>query len=322
MVASGSAIGVDIGGTKIAAAIVRDGVVERRTTAPTPRSGGDEVMRVVSAQIESLLGDVDTVAGIGVGAPGVIDRASGDVTSATEVLPGWAGTRVRSILEARIGLPVTVDNDVRVMARAEILPALDRGAHDVLFVSVGTGVGGAIARGGEIDSGPHGSAGELAHLLVPIEGATPCGCGRLDHLEAVAAGPAIAAEHARRTGETGLDLREIADRARGGDRAAAVVISDAASLTGRALAGLLGAIDADAVVIGGGVAQIGRPFMDPLTHALRAEVLAGLQRIPVTVAGAGTDAPLVGAALLATGRVTEPATPTREIRGNGQHTLS
>ncbi len=321
MVAIAPAIGVDIGGTKIAAAVVRDGVVERRTTTPTPRSGGDDVMRVVSAQVASLLGDVGTVAGIGVGAPGVIDRVTGDVTSATEVLPGWAGTRVRSILQARTGLPVTVDNDVRVMARAEIVPALSRGARDVLFVSVGTGLGGAIARDGEIDRGPHGSAGELAHLLVPIKGATPCGCGRLDHLEAVAAGPAIAAEHERRTGETGLDLRDVAARASDGDRAAAEAISDAATLMGRALAGLLGAIDADALVVAGGVAQIGQAFIGPLTQALRSEVLPGLHDIPVTVAEAGTDAPLVGAAMLVTARVAE-APRTQEIGINGQHTLS
>jgi len=292
-------IGVDIGGTKIAAAAVREGQVLRRTVTPTPRDGGAVVVRAVADMVRSLAIETGGVRAVGVGAPGVVDAGTGTVLSATEVLPGWAGTQVTVELERRVGLPVVVDNDVRVMARAEIAPAVAAGARDVLFVSVGTGVGGALARDGRIVRGPHGLAGELAHLLVPTTGATTCGCGRRDHLEAVASGPAIVAEYSRRSGVSVTDVREIVRRGTEGDETATAVVTDAANLLGRVLAGLLSAIDADALVIGGGVAQIGDLFLEPMSSALRAEVLPGLRDIPVSRALLGTDAPLVGAAMLA-----------------------
>ncbi|MFC4907940.1 ROK family protein [Actinomadura gamaensis] len=260
---------LDIGGTKIAAGLVAgDGTVLDRARVPTPRGGGAAVL----AAAAGLLDGLGPFTALGVGAPGVIDAATGRVVSATDVLPGWADTPVREVLAARTGRPVAVVNDVRAMAFGEASAGAGAGFHRVLHVSVGTGVGGAITTGGRLDPGAHGTAGELAHLLVPEDGPVPCGCGRRDHLEAVASGPAIAA--------TG-------DPARAG------------ALLGRALAGLLAVLDPDAVVIGGGVAQLGAPFLDAVTEAVRDEALPPLRATPILPARLGTDAPLVGAALLA-----------------------
>ena len=137
---------------------------------------------------------------LGVGAPGVIDRAAGRVVSATDVLPDWVGADVGSELERLCGCPVVVDNDVRMMAVGEALHGAGKAHGEALYVSVGTGVGGAIWRDGEVVRGPHSTAGEIAHLLVPAQGAVPCGCGRRDHVEAAASGPAIEAAHTARTG--------------------------------------------------------------------------------------------------------------------------
>ncbi|MFI0356987.1 ROK family protein [Actinomadura sp. 9N407] len=269
---------LDIGGTKIAAALVNgNGTVLHRARTATPRGGGTAdgaaggaAVLAAAARLLDDLGD-DAVEALGVGAPGVIGPA-GQVVSATDVLPGWAGTPVRETLADLTGLPVTVVNDVRAMAYGEAHAGAGAGFHRVLHISIGTGVGGALTTAGRLENGAHGTAGELAHLLVPERGPVPCGCGRRDHLEAVASGPAIAA-----TGDPG----------------------HAAALLGRALAGLLAVLDPDAVVIGGGVAQIGAPFLDAVTAAFRDEALPPLRATPILPAALGTDAPLVGAALLA-----------------------
>ncbi|MEV5829145.1 ROK family protein [Spirillospora sp. NPDC052242] len=231
-----------------------------RTTGVGPSGGTGERLRALG------------VRGLGVGAPGVVDPASGRVVSATDVLPGWSGTPVREALADLTGLPVAVANDVRAMGLGEARRGAGAGFHRVLHVSVGTGVGGALTTGGRLDHGAHGTAGELAHLLVPERGPVPCGCGRRDHLEAAVSGPAIAA-----TGDPGR----------------------AGTLLGRALAGVLAVLDPDAVVIGGGVAQLGAPFLDAVAAAFRAEALPPLRATPILPAALGTDAPLTGAALLA-----------------------
>jgi glucokinase len=262
---------LDIGGTKIAAALVgEDGTVLRRGRVSTPRAGGGAVLPA-AIQLLDGFGDVP-VRAVGVGAPGVIDAETGRVVAATDVLPGWAGTRVREVLADRTGLPVTVVNDVRAMAYGEAQAGAGAGYHRVLHVSVGTGVGGALTTDGRLEHGAHGTAGEMAHLLVSERGPVPCGCGRRDHLEAAVSGPAIDA-----TGDA----------------------AHAGAVLGRALAGLLAVLDPDAVVIGGGVAQIGAPFLDAVTAAFRAEALPPLRATPIVPARLGTDAPLVGAALLA-----------------------
>lgn len=289
-------VGVDIGGTKIAAAIVdASAAVGQRLCVPTPRGGADEVLAAVIDLVGRLRAECEVVA-VGVGAPGVIDARHGVVLSATDVLPGWSGTRVAEVLHCAFHLPVFVDNDVRLAAGGEVRHHVELSGADVLFVSVGTGIGGALVDNGLVRRGPHGSAGEIAHLLVPAVGAIACGCGRSDHLEAVASGPGIAAAYARLAGGDQVTLIEVAGRARAGDAHADVAIETAASLLGRALSGLASVIDIDAIIIGGGVANLGALLLKPLTAAFRAEALPTLREVPIVRAALGADGPLLGAA--------------------------
>jgi glucokinase len=287
-------VGVDIGGTKVAAGIVDDsGAVIRRESCPTPSTG---ILDAVVALVRSLTEEPRL---LGVAAPGVVDGSSGTVLSATGILPGWAGTPVRAELEARLAVPVAVENDVRAMAHGEARVGAGRAYPDALYVSVGTGIGGAVYRDGRPLRGPHSSAGEIAHLLVPsrVE-AGICGCGRRDHLEGAASGPAIERSYWRRTKHR-RDVREIARLLRDGDEVAIDVLVSAARVLGRAVAGLLASVDGSAVIIAGGVAQIGPPYLEPLAEAFRTEALPPLREIPVLPAELGTAAPVVGAALLA-----------------------
>lgn len=293
-------VGVDIGGTKIAAALVdRAGRAHGMTQVPTPGGGAESVLDTVA----ELVGDVCSgapVTAIGVAAPGIVDPDSGVVTSATAIVPGWTGARVRPGLAERTGAEITVDNDVRVMALGESAAGNAPGASHVLHVSVGTGVGGAFLRDGWLVRGSTGTAGEIAHLLAPAAGSIPCGCGHYDHVEALAAGPAIAAEYAARTADASApELPEVVRRMRAGDGDAAAVIREAATTLGRCLSGVVTACDVDAIVLGGGVAQLGDDFVRPLETALRAETRPPGRAVPVFPAVLGTDAPVIGAGTLA-----------------------
>lgn len=292
-------IGVDIGGTKVAAGVVTaTGEVIASVRAATPAAGRAAVLDTATEVIERLRADHD-VAGIGVGAPGIVDRTTGTVTFASDILPGWRGADVRGVLESRTGLPVVVDNDVRVMAHGENTIGAGHGRGSVLFVSVGTGIGGALSVDGRLHHGAHGTCGELAHLLVPATGAIACGCGRTDHLEAVASGPAMAAAYAARAGVAVRPLQDVVALMRAGDPHARAAITEGGALLGRALAGLATAFDPEVIVIGGGAAQIGPDLLRPLESAFRVEAFGPVAATDVVPARLGTDAPLVGAALLA-----------------------
>lgn len=293
-------VGVDIGGTKIAAGVVApDGTILERRRRDTPRTGsGADVMEAVVALLRDIVDDHPIVA-IGLGVKGVVDTEQGVVLQDGDTLPGWGGTVVAAPVAAVFDLPVFVENDVRVTALAEAVLGAGVGHDRLLVASVGTGVGGGLVTGRQVLHGPHGTTGEIAHLLVPGAGAIPCGCGRFDHLEAISAGPAIAAEYVRRTGRTQpLTLHQVAEALAAGDEVAARTIRDAAEVFGRALAGLATALDVDAIVVGGGVAQLHEAFFLPAAAALLTSVLEPLRDLPVLPAALGTDAPLVGAAAL------------------------
>ncbi|MCU4183332.1 ROK family protein [Acidiferrimicrobium sp. IK] len=293
----GDVVALDIGGTKVAAALVgADGVIRARTARPTPPS--DQMIDVLVDLVRSLS---PAPVPVGVAAPGVVDPSEGVIRSATDVVPGWAGVPVAAELRRRLQAPVAIDNDARAMAHGEAAAGAGRAHPDALYVAVGTGIGGAVYNAGKPRRGPHMSAGEIAHLMVPVEPGLDetalCGCGRRYHLEAHAAGPAI--ERAYRTlGGAAYRLPEIAARADDGDPLAAEVIGRAGALIGRALAGLLAAVDGSAVIVGGGVAEIGAAFLAPMAEAFRAEAIDPVKDVPVLPAQLGTSAPLIGAALL------------------------
>lgn len=268
-------LGIDIGGTKTAVGAVDvDGRLRATRVAPTPaRAGARAVLATAARLADEVRTEVGApVVGAGVGAPGVVDAARGTVVSATDLLLGWSGTAVADDLAAALGLPVAVDNDVRAAALAEARYGAGRTPGMALVVAVGTGIGGAVIRAGALLPGASGVAGHLGHIPVPANGEDVCSCGRRDHLEAVAAGPAIlrAAHRAHLPVTSTTDL--IARCAT--DRTAASVVATAAAALGRALGGLVNVLDPEVVVVGGGVAQAGEAWWQPLRDAFAAEPLA------------------------------------------------
>nr|WNW36456.1 ROK family protein [Streptomyces sp. Li-HN-5-13] len=292
--------GVDIGGTKTSAALVGpDGAVGPVVTVPTPAAEGPAaVLAAVAGAVRSLGGEP---AAVGVGSAGVIDPVRGRVVSATDAMPGWAGTELRSGLEQLLGLPVAVDNDVHAHALGEAWTGAARGARCVLLVAVGTGVGGSLLIDGRVHHGARQVAGHLGHLAVPAATGLPCTCGGTGHVEAVAAGPALHAAYRRAGGSPDVpDLRAVAALAAAGDDLATRVLATGAQALGQAIGGLANVLDPDLVLIGGGVAHCGPPWWDPLRAAFAAELLPPLAELPLTPCALGPTAAIVGAARLAT----------------------
>lgn len=299
-------VGVDIGGTKTAVAgfsvapsgeLVRDGQV---VTVPTPATEGPRaVVDAVLAAIREAV-DVRAIRAVGVGTAGVVSPG-GSIASATDAIAGWAGFPLRAELEHTLGIPVVVVNDVHAGVVAEARIGAGALASSTLMVAVGTGIGGAVAIGGEVRTGDTGTAGSVGHLAVPLRPELAercCPCGGQGHIEAVASGPGMELTYVQETGEV-RSLREIADSARIGDAAAARVIAEGAHLLGAALASANAIIDAELILLGGGVTQIGPMYVDEVAQAYAASALPGPAGARIAVAQLGIDATMTGAAILA-----------------------
>jgi glucokinase len=305
------AVGIDVGGTKIAAArITMEGAVEATTVAPTPARDRDQALAAIEAAASAVIDD-DVVA-IGVGMAGLVDVRSGVLLSAPNLV--WRNLSVSEGLGMKFELPVTVDNDATAAAWAESRLGASRGYEDSLFVGVGTGIGGGIVAGGALLRGAHGLAGEIGHIIVE-PGGPLCGCGNRGCWEQVAGGSAIARAGRRAvTDEPGSTIARLAggdprratgelvtEAARGGDAAALVIVTTVARRIGEGIAGLVNVLDPEIVVVGGGVGESEDLLMGPLRDAYLASVEGVDVRPEVAIVPAllGNDAGAIGAALLA-----------------------
>lgn len=286
-------IGVDIGGTKIAAGIITDSdpttVIEYRRR-PTPTTNViDEVAGVIQELIDA---SPTAVSSIGIGAPGVIDPIAGEVVSSGPTMQGWAGTKIADTLRGQFQLPIAVHNDVRVMGLGESVYGAGRDFGNVLFVSLGTGVGGALVRDGELVASPHFTAGELRSLW----GRLPDGSAAL--LESFASGPGLASCYNAHAENQAADLHEIMSRYHAGEEYARDVIEEHLFACGVAIGGFISAIDIDAVIVGGGVGTIGDAIIMPFARGVKEGAIPPINEVPVIQAQLGTHAPIVGAAYL------------------------
>ncbi len=290
-------LGIDLGGTKTAVGVVdREGSLIRRAERPTPASrGARAVLANVIDLARSMIAATGDIAAVGVGSAGVIDARAGIVLSATDALPGWAGTRLTAGLSAALTLPVTAMNDVHAHALGEAWRGAARGSGSLLLVAVGTGIGGALLIDGKLWLGAQFAAGHLGHVPCVEASGLICSCGRSGHLEALAAGPGIQAAF-ERGGGIAAHGKEIAALAEEGDALARTVIEVAGFALGRTLGGLINTLDPDLVVVGGGVAQSGSLWWDAVTTGVAHDVLPSLANCPLRPAELGGDAAILGAA--------------------------
>lgn len=293
------AVGVDLGGTKTAVALVSsEGQIGEIITAPTPSADGpaavlDHVASLVSRVIS------EDVVGLGVGAAGVVDSTTGTIISATETFASWVGTDLvrglRSRLSLTPGFPIEVRNDVDAHALGEHWVGAARDFDSMLIVAVGTGVGGGIVLNGRLHTGSRHVAGEIGHMPVPGADELRCACGRFGHLEAIAAGPALERRYAQLSGQRASG-REIMAMAEAGVAPALRVVEGSAVALAKAVCGVVSVLDPDCVVIGGGVALAGDVWWRPLLETCRAELIDAQACIDILPAQLGTSAALFGAA--------------------------
>jgi len=293
---------IDIGGTKIAAGIVDgDSRVLARRSEPTPAAQGPAAVLALAARLireASVDAGVEPIA-VGVGTAGVVDPDAGMILGATEALSGWTGTPVAVLLAAMLGLPVHVENDVTAFLLGEAAKGAAIGLTDVIAITIGTGIGGALLVDGHVVRGRTCVAGNIGHVPSPEAGDRRCPCGRPGHLEAFASGAAMTAVYRERSGQQVADLREVAQRARSGDDLAEEVLRAGAAAVGRIVGGLVNVLDPALILLGGGVLSVGPWYVAAVADAMSREVLAPLDAVPVRAATLGGDAMLVGAAAAA-----------------------
>ncbi|MFF2777449.1 ROK family protein [Streptomyces sp. NPDC058052] len=290
--------GIDIGGTKTAAGLVdASGTVHARHTLPTPAADGPAA--VVAAAVRAVRELSGPVTAVGVGSAGVVDPRSGRIVSATDALPGWAGTELRRDLERALGVPVAVDNDVHAHALGEAWLGAAAGHRHVLLVAAGTGIGGSLLIDGRVHHGARSAAGHAGHVPVPSAAGIPCTCGGSGHVEAVASGPALLAAYATSASAPVSSLAEVSARAAGGEEAARRVLAGGARALGEALGGIVNMTAPELVLVGGGVSNCGPEWWEPLREAFAAELLPPLKDVELRRGALGADAAVLGAARLA-----------------------
>jgi glucokinase len=297
------ALGIDIGGTKVAAAVVADdGAIVGYNERPTPASrGADAIIEAaVRAAEESRAASADPVNACGVGTAGVVNT-DGAITHATDALTGWVGTKVRDRLAVALGLPTVVLNDVHACALGEARFGATAGFRDALTVAIGTGIGGAITHSGQLVAGATGTAGSIGHIAVDPPTPRRCTCGRWNHLEAFASGPAIESDYRRLTGEA-MRLPDIAAKARHGDSTALSMIRAAAGLVGRTLGQVVNLLDPDVIVLTGGVAALQDLIAEPIRRGIADGALPGPDGVRLRFSTLGVRATILGAASVARDR--------------------
>ncbi len=299
------ALGIDIGGTKIAAGLVTDaGEVLARAQTPTPARLGARQILETAVQLSKILisehgGESGQPLCIGIGSAGVINPATHQVVSATDHLSGWVGADIGTIFRNEFSLPTVVHNDVHSHAVGEALAGAGQEYSSVLMVAAGTGIGGAVIIDGTVDVGKHGAAGHLGHTPCAEAAGLPCPCGKMGHVEAIGSGTGLYQLYARLGGDPRIkDSREVVASAAGDPLARQAILTSAGAL-GRALGGIVNLIDPAVVIISGGMINAGDLWWDTLDQGVRESVMPILQDVPLIRAQLGDDAAIIGAALQA-----------------------
>ncbi|HEY3264699.1 MAG TPA: ROK family glucokinase [Actinomycetota bacterium] len=311
MTDGGSAIGLDVGGTKINAfRVARDGSVQERRSVATPAHDPEATIASMVEVSRDLL--TDEVLAIGVGAAGLVDVAQGVLRFAPNL--AWRNLPIAARMRDAIGLPCQLDNDANVAAWGEWRFGAGRGYRHMLLVTVGTGIGGGIVAGRRLFRGAHGFAAEIGHIIVEPDGPL-CGCGNRGCWEQAASGQAIGRlgrEAAREHPDSllaslaggdpeAVSGTTVGDAAREDDPMAIEILREVGRRLGEGIAGLINVLDPQVVVVGGGAVRAGNALLDPARERCAVAIEGAGYRppVPIVEAALGNDAGAIGAATLA-----------------------
>jgi len=320
-------LALDIGGTQIrAAAILPDGARLGRCAAPTPVAAGAEAIYSTCAELLSQVADglpADVrgrVAAIGISSMGPVDPWRGLVVDPPNVR-ALRDAPLADEMEARLGIPAFLDRDTNVAALAERWLGAARGCRDFLYVTVSTGLGGAVVHDGCLMLGPDGTAGELGHVTLMMDGGPRCACGGTGHLEGIAAGAGLAAQAEDEVARGGssflraraeiapLTARDVAEGDVAGDRACQLLMQRARWAFAVACVGWVNAFNPALIVVGGTLAERqGERWLGAARAAVQSSAFrAPAARVRIVPAQLGDDVGLVGAWPLVADRLGDPA---------------
>ena len=311
-------VGVDVGGTKVAAGrVARDGLLTGASRVVA--SGTHDVTAVVESIVEAVEAVVhdatsagETVVGVGIGCAGTVDQRRG-VVVASPNLP-LTDAPVAALVEDRLRLPVCLDNDANAAVWAEVQVGVARGCRHVVMVALGTGVGGGIVLHGRLYRGASGAAAEIGHTII-LAGGESCRCGARGCLEAYVSGraleriarrlvdelPATEARALRAAGEQGtLTGKAVGDLALSGDPCARSAVDEVGRWLGIGLSNMVNIFNPDMIVVGGGLGELGELLLAPARNVLGTTALSpGKDTVRVASAQLGNEAGILGAGLLA-----------------------
>lgn len=306
-------IALDIGGTKIASALVTydptsdasdkgenthystTRISHRRDTPTQADRGGQHVLQrvkhIIHEQIKATNGHIDA---IGIAAAGVISP-DGSIISATNLMPGWGGINLAREIHTETHLPVQVIGDVNAHALGETHYGRAQGVRSLLLAAIGTGIGGALLHNGKLIYGEHSVGGHLGHISCPLASHLICSCGKTGHLEPFSSGSGIQERYRQRTGHD-ISAREVASRAAHGENDARAILSSAGNALGQALGSLCNVIDPHMVLLSGSVTKAGPIWLDAVQKGFASQIMPALAQTPLVCGTLGGDAALLGAA--------------------------
>ena len=291
------ALGVDLGGTNLRAAVVdAAGNVLRRTSVPTEVTGGPAAIIAQMLSLAKNLSSADwtNIAAVGVSAPGPLDSDDG-VVIGIPTLPGWENFPLRTVLADKFQRPVVLENDGIAAAFGEWKFGAGQGLNHLVYVTVSTGIGGGIVADARLLRGRRGMAGHVGHLLIAADGPR-CACGAIGCFEALASGTAFSAA-ARQAGFA--DAASAVSAARAGDGSAIAVVNREADLLGYGFASLLHLCAPQRLIVGGGVSQALDLLHPRIMAQINRHAMLPFRDIEIVRAGLGDNSGLVGAAMLA-----------------------
>jgi glucokinase len=310
-------IGVDLGGTKIAAGIVdEEGKIVKKASVPTGRTResaeivNDLCMLVVNLVKEYGISEKD-IYSIGIGSPGTHDRENGIIVYNNNL--SFRNVRIKEELQKHINVPVYLENDANCAAIAENVAGAAKGMDSAVIITIGTGIGGGVIIDKKLFTGSNGIGAELGHTVIELNG-EQCTCGRKGCWEAYSAAPGLikatrkAAEknpqskiHELCGGDLDIiDAKTAFDAARMGDEAGIAVVDKYIEIFAEALSNMINIFQPNVIVIGGGVSKEGDNLIIPLKEKMKGKTYGnfGFPEIPIVTAKMGNDAGIVGAAFI------------------------
>ena len=295
-------IAIDLGGTNLKVALLdlQYKIKDKEIISTRSFLEKEELISGIVHSINRVIKynnlDKTDILGVGLGLPGPVDAKSGIVHFFPNI-PGWREVPLRSVLKNRVGLPVFLDNDAKIMALAEHRLGSAKGFSNVLCMTLGTGIGGGIIIGGKLYRGFNNAAGEVGHLPINEHGLS-CNCGSSGCLEAYIGNNKIIKE-ARKEFKRNISLEELSALAAKGNKRAVKIWRQVGERLGFALAGVVNLLNLDAIVMGGGVANAGRTLFDSAKESLKKQAMSVHgSHVKIFKAKLGNNAGLIGAAIV------------------------